>query len=88
MNKIILILIVFILIVFSCTKEIKVPVDLGNKVELVTSAISNITSDSAKCGGTILKDGQETITKRGICWSIYNNPTHGDDGPAARRKGP
>jgi photosystem II stability/assembly factor-like uncharacterized protein len=42
---------------------------------LSTTSISNITSTSATSGGNITSDGGATVTARGVCWSICQNPT-------------
>ena len=42
---------------------------------LTTTAVSNITYTSAVCGGNITFDGGYSVTARGVCWSIYPNPT-------------
>lgn len=42
---------------------------------LTTSAITNITQNSATCGGNITSDAGYTITSRGVCWSTNANPT-------------
>ena len=40
---------------------------------------SNITANSATCGGNITESGGATITARGVCWSTTNhNPTTSD----------
>ena len=36
---------------------------------VTTSELSNITANSAKCGGDIKSDGGGTILESGICWS-------------------
>ena len=46
---------------------------------LTTSNISNITINSAKCGGTISSDGNSAVIERGICWSTKPNPTISDN---------
>lgn len=46
--------------------------------ELTTSAISDVTLNSAAGGGTITSDGGLTITVRGICWSTDPTPTISD----------
>lgn len=43
--------------------------------EVFTSDVTNITSNSAKCGGNITNDGGASVTSRGICWSTSPNPT-------------
>lgn len=42
---------------------------------LTTTQISEITSATAKSGGTITDDGGTSITAKGICWSTSPNPT-------------
>jgi len=46
--------------------------------ELTTNSISNISYYSAVGGGTISSDGGSSITARGICFSLSNNPTLSD----------
>ena len=42
---------------------------------VTTTEISNITSISAKSGGTITDDGNSHVLSRGVCWSTFENPT-------------
>lgn len=42
--------------------------------EVSTSAVSELTSTTAKVGGNILNDGGFEITERGIYWGIEPNP--------------
>jgi hypothetical protein len=46
---------------------------------LTTNNVSNISSSSATSGGNITDDGGATITERGICWSLNQNPTTNDN---------
>ncbi len=46
---------------------------------VTTSAVTNITDNSATCGGHITSDGGAAITARGVCWSTNQNPTIGDN---------
>ena len=39
------------------------------------SAVKNITSTTASCGGSITNAGGTAITERGVCWSFSQNPT-------------
>ncbi len=39
-----------------------------------TAAISNVTETSAQSGGEVTSDGGETVTARGVCWSISPTP--------------
>ena len=44
---------------------------------VTTATVSNITHNSATCGGTVVDMGA-TITDRGVCWGTMPNPTIGD----------
>ncbi len=62
----------------------------GNEVQFTTSgggatlpvisttAISNITMNSASSGGNISSDGGAPVTARGVCYSLAQNPTTSD----------
>lgn len=40
-----------------------------------TSAITNVTFNSAVSGGNIISDGGSSVTARGVCWNTTGNPT-------------
>jgi uncharacterized protein (TIGR02145 family) len=42
---------------------------------LSTSEISNLTANTATCGGTIIAETGLNISERGICWSESTSPT-------------
>ena len=42
---------------------------------LTTDVVTNITTNSAGCGGNVTSDGGSAVTMRGICWSTSPNPT-------------
>ena len=42
-------------------------------ISINTSDVTNITYNSATCGGNITSDGGAPITARGVCWSATNN---------------
>ena len=46
---------------------------------VTTNTVSNITTNSATCGGNVIADGGATIIVRGICWSTSQNPTVNDN---------
>lgn len=50
---------------------------------VVTIEVSEITANSAVCGGEVTNDGGSEVTERGICWSINANPTIADNHVAA-----
>jgi uncharacterized protein (TIGR02145 family) len=41
---------------------------------LTTSDVTNITQNTASCGGNITSDGAASVTARGVCWSTTQNP--------------
>lgn len=42
---------------------------------VITTSITNITTTSSTSGGTVLTDGGNGVTARGVCWSAAPNPT-------------
>ena len=42
---------------------------------LSTTQVSEITSTTARSGGSIISDGGTTVIVRGVCWSTNENPT-------------
>ena len=46
---------------------------------VTTSDVSDITINSATCGGNVTSDGNITVTERGVCWSTNPNPTIEDN---------
>lgn len=45
---------------------------------VTTEAVTNITPATATGNGTVVSDGGNTITERGVCWSTSVNPTTSD----------
>jgi len=62
-------------------------VGYGEDVTFITSSIpvvntadvTDISSTSATCGGTVISDGTLYVSERGVCWSETPNPTINDD---------
>jgi len=48
---------------------------IANSPVLVTSGITNISFNSATCGGDITSDRGSDVSARGVCWSTTENPT-------------
>lgn len=46
---------------------------------VVTNPVTDITQNTATCGGEVTNDGGTSVTFRGVCWSITQNPTTDDD---------
>ena len=42
---------------------------------LTTAAATSLTVNSAVSGGNVLSDGGATVTGRGVCWALTENPT-------------
>jgi hypothetical protein len=45
---------------------------------VVTAEVTEITTNSAKCGGEVTNNGGAEVTERGICWGTNANPTLND----------
>lgn len=50
----------------------------GATPTITTSAVTDITSNGAVCGGNITSDGGSEVIRRGLCWSLSENPTVSD----------
>lgn len=46
---------------------------------VITAEVSDITSTSAICGGTVISEGGSPVSSRGVCWSTEHNPTIEND---------
>ncbi|MCQ2280453.1 MAG: fibrobacter succinogenes major paralogous domain-containing protein [Bacteroidales bacterium] len=45
---------------------------------VTTNSIYDISANSAMVGGTVVSDGGDDLTARGVCWSTSQNPTIAD----------
>lgn len=52
--------------------------DQQDKPTVETVEVSNITMTTATVEGNVTNDGGSAVTQRGICYSIYENPTLSD----------
>ncbi len=67
---------VLFILPIGCLKECcNDPVTPPVPIALTTDMVTTITHTSAQCGGTITSDGGDTITARGVCWSMEQSPT-------------
>jgi len=66
-----LVSLISILTLFQGCKKATIP-------ELTTTAVTEITLNSAVSGGVITTDGGEDITEKGVCWSTSISPTIAD----------
>ena len=71
MKKLSLFLVALTMILFSCKPEPEQP--MGPVV--ITAEISDITRNSAKCGGGVSDGGGAYVVERGVCWNTSGNPT-------------
>ena len=46
---------------------------------LTTEAATSVTADSAMLGGSVVDDGGDVVTARGLCWSLASGPTTDDN---------
>lgn len=47
----------------------------GDLPTVTTAEVTNITTNSAIGGGTVISDGGVPVTERGICWSVNSDPS-------------
>ena len=74
--KLLLQFIFIVSLLFFASCEIENPDDemLSSLPTISTTTAINITSNSALLGGNITSDGGATVTSRGVCWGLTNNP--------------
>ena len=66
------------------TQVIDAPEPPAVELPTVTTAeVTEVTANSAQCGGEVTADGDSEVTERGICWSTNANPTLTDNHVAA-----
>lgn len=76
MKKLFLYLIPILVLIASCSKDDDAPTPVPQLPQGVsTTAISQITGNSAVSGGSITTDGGASITTRGVVWSTTTTPT-------------
>ena len=46
-----------------------------NYANVTTSNITNVTANTAVCGGSVTNDGGSYVTDRGVCWALTPLPT-------------
>lgn len=64
-----------VIAICSCTKLEDPIMGLTNRVEISTSTVTKIGSDTAFVGGSVKTDGGESIIERGVVWGTSPNPT-------------
>lgn len=69
----------FVIITNSCNKKDNNVNEPTIQVPIITTAtVSNITTNTATCGGNVTSDGGSAVTVRGVCWSTGASPTISD----------
>jgi hypothetical protein len=69
-KKISFLLILFSFIFIGCNKE--------QPPKVSTRIVTEITDQSAKCGGNVTSIGDAILTGRGVCWNTTGTPTTAD----------
>jgi uncharacterized protein (TIGR02145 family) len=80
-NRIWICHLIVIVLVLILTNSCKKQTDQGQQEQppvLVTVDLTGIKQTTANSGGNIASDGGATVTARGVCWSITQNPTTAD----------
>ena len=65
-----------------CGLSVRCVLGEGTAAEIptvTTSAVTNITENTATCSGEVIADGNTNVTSRGVCWSTSPNPTVSDN---------
>jgi hypothetical protein len=62
----------------ACIKNCCNELSVKAAPELTTNMVSAVTPTTSTCGGTIISDGGDSITARGVCWSTAKSPTISD----------
>ncbi|MBI9035223.1 MAG: T9SS type A sorting domain-containing protein [Bacteroidales bacterium] len=55
------------------------PLPIASTPTVTTTAITSITTITAKSGGNITDEGATAVTARGVCWNTTGTPTITDD---------
>jgi len=69
----------FFFITISCIKENPDKIGQENYPILTTTEVTQINFTTAVSGGNITDDKGTTVTTRGVCWSVNENPTINDN---------
>ena len=72
MKKHLLLILSLACILFACKPDPVAPT-------IATTAVTEITENTAKSGGEVVADGGAEVTCRGVCWSKTQNPTINDN---------
>ena len=63
----------------SCGSQYAVCLFGVSEPEVATGSVTEITVNSALCGGNVVNDGGRNVTARGVCWATSENPTIADN---------
>ena len=59
--------------------EVRVTYTVASAPTVTTQAVTAIAGSTATGNGNVTSDGGATITERGVCWAVTENPTTADD---------
>jgi hypothetical protein len=64
---------------YGCTGTGNVTVTVNSLAPVITTNnVTEITDNSATCGGNVTSDGGADVSIRGVCWNTTGNPTTSD----------
>ena len=67
-----ILLVAFCLSLSYCKKEQSAD---SSAPSVITAEVTDISYNSARCGGNVSSQGESPVTARGVCWSSNPNPT-------------
>jgi hypothetical protein len=68
-----------LVIIAACGEKDPIPPSVLAKLpSVVTAEFDNIKSSTCESGGNVYDSGGDSITTKGICWSLTDNPTIAD----------
>ena len=71
MKRVCLFMTLICMMMVSCKPELEKP----EGPVVITAEVTEITLNSAKCGGGVSDGGGAVVVERGVCWNTSGNPT-------------
>ncbi len=65
--------------VITILSDKEITATFGQFAAVTTSGVSDITKNSAVTGGNVTMSGSASVTDRGVCYAMTENPTTSDD---------
>ncbi len=67
--------IILIIFIISCDKNDEYSEMNNGSISITINQIDNLTPNSATISGSVINNGSNSITDKGFCWSLTNNPS-------------